>query len=484
MVFVNEDIRFFLSDAAVSGIDYLGGARTNDEVSNGYLHNIFTKTSKDEAEFGITKFRCIYVYNANPTEWMKNPIAYIISDTDGPNDYAMCGWGTAKIGTGQAGLSIEQTITDENTQPTNVNFTRSNVRSFGAILNADIPPLQAKALWLLVKTQFGAQPFPYNKFVVRVKPDNLVQGPEAATGTVVPPVIEVPVVSEGGNNQNTADLMTSIRARVFAMLMASNMTGDNNPDPRTPISLMERWLPKLQYAFGSNDVQNPTTTNTWMDRIAQKKNQLLIHKGYTFKQEGNLFVVTMDTSGRIPYDSTSEQYNEVKAALQAANNNPVIDWIVVKASRSMYAPATSSATRFNYPDFRDTYHQIFTDNNVIFFIAGGWRYYHRSKPVGYNPTTPANPIPFDYDYEPVNRTYTITGKGFPDGPIMIHSGLGGAGIDVIDADAPYTAAKYFADYGYFDYKVDNVSGAPKSWMRGFFYNILNKEVDNFIIKKV
>lgn len=484
MVFANSDIKFFLSDASVSGIDYLGGARTNDEVSNGYLHNIFTKTNKDEAEFGITKFRCVYVYNANPTEWMKNPIAFIISDTDGPNDYAMCGWGTSKIGTGQAGLSIEQTITDENTQPPGVNFTRSNVRTFGAILNADIPPLQAKALWLLVKTQFGAQPFPYNKFVVRVKPDNLTQTPDMATGDLLPPVIEVPVISEGGNNQNTADLFTAIKARVFAMLMASNMTDEHNPDPRTPISLLSRWMPKLQYSFGSSDVANQTTTNLWMDKISQERNQLSIHKGYTFKQEGNLFVITMDTSGRIPYGPTSTQYTEVIDALKAANSNPVIDWIVVKASKSMYASPTSSATRFNYPDFRDTYHQPFCDYNVIFVIQGGWRYYERSKPLAYNPTTPTSPVPFDYDYESVNKTYTITGKGFPDGPIMIHSGLGGAGIDIIDTPGAHSLTRYFTDYGYFDYKVDNVSGAPKSWMRGFFYNVNNKEVDNFIIKKV
>src|SRR6476661_11015027 len=87
-----DDIKIFYSSASDGAALYLGGPRTTQELSDNYLHNFFQRTTTDEQITGITKYRCGYIFNNNPSIYIKNPILFLVSNTSSPNDNVSVGW--------------------------------------------------------------------------------------------------------------------------------------------------------------------------------------------------------------------------------------------------------------------------------------------------------------------------------------------------------------------------------------------------------
>lgn len=470
------DIHIYTSTHSASGATYLGGARTTNELSDNYLHNFFNKTTPEQLITGITKFRCGYIYNSNPKEYIKNPILFVVSDTTSTSDSVSVGWGTSKIGNnlaGQPAAFIEQTIADQHTFPVNVSFFSGNNRNEGAILNADIAPLTGKAFWVKYNSQFNATEQRYNNFRLRLVADNLLQDVPDPTGNPIPPVIEIPVIGEGSSDIDFSKILKAIFARFPDFIVT---TGNNNVDSDASFFMtsIRNYVSRLMLSFGYKDIVNPSVRNRYINDIAKFKFLPQIVKRYYSKDYGNVHILVMDTSGEVPYTNPSPQYSFIVKDLHTAFTNPQIDWILVFSNRAMYASQTTSDTRFLYADLRDTYHQLFTDNGVLLFIQGTFRFYEMSKVLQYNPSVPANPVTFDYGYteadpDPKNNfKYTFSGKkSFQDGIVCVCAGVSGATHDVITSIAGYSRFRNYIDFGFFNIKINNV-GIDKQLITRFY----------------
>jgi len=458
------DIHIYYSSHTASGASYLGGPKSAAELSNDFLHNFFNQTTPLQMKDGITKFRCGYIYNSNPGEYIKNPILFVVSDTTSPNDSVSLGWGTSKIGNnavGQPAEFIEQTIADQHTFPVNVSFFGGTNRNEGAILNADIPPLKGKAFWIKYNAQPGGQEHAFNNFRIRLIADNLFQDVPNPTGNPIPPEIEFPVIGEGSSDKDWMEIIKKIFARWPDFLITTG-NANVNGNANFFISSLKNYVTRTLFTYGNIDVADPVTKNAYKNAFAKWKFAPNIVKNYYSKDFGNVHILVMDTSGQEPYTKPSDQYTFIEKDLKAAFTNPIIDWIIVTSHRAMYSSQTTSTTRFLHADLRDTYHELFTDTGVILFLQGTFRFFEMSKVLKYNPTTPTNPITFDYGFventppQAGDRTYTFSGKkSFQDGFICVDTGTGGATHDVIVSPAPYSRFRNYINFGFFTMRPDN-----------------------------
>jgi hypothetical protein len=424
----------------------------------------------------------MYIYNSNPTEWIKNPIAVVISNTKSSNDDAAVGWGSAKIGPNiDDEASEEQEILDQHTYPENVHFYNGNTRASGAILGADIAPLSGKALWLRIIVDHDASPVPYNGFTIRILCDNLkVDDPDITppTGVPVPPTITWPSFGEFEINEWIKKLLDSIFRRNpnFYLTLGNNTSTGNGA---SWLSLFDRVMPRVMMGFGHQDVLSNSLINQYINRISPLGFTPLITRRYYSKDVGNVHVLMMDTSGATPYTNPSPQYTFVESDLRTAFLNPKIDWIIVETNKPMYASQTSTATRYLYGDLRDTYHPLFTQYGVVAVKQAGFRNYQRSKVLSYNEGSPTTPTTFDYDYTDENRTYIITeSKGFPDGQIYFVVGSAGAGHDIITSPASYTLKYDHINFGYLWTTVDNSASNGDLKIEFRYYSMDQKLIDH------
>lgn len=476
------------STHSAGGISNLGGPRhATDTMSDKILHAVFDKVSNDDAISGITKFRCMYIYNSNKTEYIKNPIAIVISNTKSSNDDASIGWGTAKIGPNiDDEESEEQSILDQHTPPDGVHFFNGNTRASGAILGADIAPLTGKALWMRIVVDHDASPTPYNGFTIRILADNLkVDDPDITppTGQPTPPVITFPSFGEFEINEWIKALLDKIFKRNpnFYLTIGNNTSTGNGA---SWLSLFDKVMPRLMMGFGNQDIITPSLRNQYINALSPLKFIPYIVRGYYSKDIGNVHILTMDTSGNVPYTNPSEQYTFVENDLRTAFLNPKIDWLLVTTNKAMYASQTSTATRYLYGDLRDTYHPLFTQYGVTAVVQGTFKNYQRSKVLAYNSGTPTAPTTFDYDYDDTDRTYTITsGKGFPDGQIYFVAGASGSGHDVITSPASYTEEYNHIDYGYIWWTAKNNRPDKTKELDIRFYSRLEQLKDYVTILK-
>lgn len=479
-----SDIKIYYSSA--TSVDttklYLGGYRTTQELSDNYLHNFFQKTTHDEEVSGIIKFRCGYIYNANTTEYIRNPILFIISDTTSSNDYVAVGWGTAKTGSGLQGAvdgSIEQSIANENTFPTSVNFFKGNNRNEGAILDSDIPPLQSRAFWIMYQSLFNAQDFPYNTFSLRLVADNIRSNTTSPTGTLTIPKIEVCAIGSCSANSDFSKIMDYIKPQKPDFLFT---TGDNSTShaPQFFLDNIGPYVDRIILAFGLLD--DSTSKNLYINKLSPYSFVQDINKKYYSKQFGNLHILVMDTSGDINFDTTSDQYTFVVNDLRTAFTDPKTDWIVVVTHATIYSSLASGSTRVASTYLRDHYHTIFTQYGVSVVMQGSLQFYERTKVLGYNTGTPSTPQTFTYD-GPTN--YTIQGhKGFADGQIYVTCGTGGNTHDAITTLASYTDAYDFADFGYVKILIDNTGTNKKFTLRFYATSGTNQVLkDSFNITR-
>lgn len=480
------DVKIYYSTHEAGNALYLGGPRSTQELSDNYLHNFFQKTTEEEQTSGITKYRCGYIVNTNPIVYVKNPILYFIQNTSSPNDSVAIGWGFADIGTGfpdgQFDVSVEPSIASENDEPLLIDFSDGNSPSSGAILGQDIPPGKGKPFWIQYVSNFNAQAFPRNTFVLQLHADNLPHNATINTTGMTLAQIAFPIMAEGSSNTaftTMANSMISLKPDFIAT------AGNNNvaSNPSIFINAFSTYMPKMLLTFGDRDVKDQTVINAYVNKLTEFNFATNMANRYYSKDFGNVHICVMDTSGATPYINPSDQYTFVSNDLRNAFTNPAIDWIIVITNRAMYGSQTTSAIRFLYTDLRDTYHQLFTDCGVIAVIQGTYHFYERSKVLGYNPDTPSSPQTFAYN-GPSN--YTVQGKkGFLDGSIFLTIGTGGVPYDTISLLAPYTQRNDQNDTGYLYVKVNNASSDRNITFR--YYSTSRSTivfVDSFSITKL
>lgn len=467
-----KDIKLYYSTKQQSGSLYLGGARTVVEFSDNYLHNLLQKTTDEEQVTGIQKFKCVYVYNDHATVYLKNPAAFVVSDTTSPNDFIELGWGTSQIGSGLSGStdnSIEQQIVNQSTPPNDVMFYGGNTRSKGAILNNDIPYQKGKALWIKYTSLFNAQDFPYDTWKLRIVSDNLITDVLERDTSHLPPQVLINVI---GNCSSDADF-----TQLAEKMLPSNphmyiTTGNNNTEsnPSFFFSVMGAAnISKSLLAFGPFDVVNDTVKNAYVNEMSKYPFVTNPQRTYFSKNYGNVHVLVMNTSGNIPYLNPSPQYDFVLNDLQAANTNPTIEWIFVVTNRPVFGPLVTNNTRLYYNDIAKTYHQMFVDNGVLVVFQGQINHYVRSSVLKFNPATPLTPQALAYDGP---NNYTILGqKNFKEGLIYMTVGWSGNIHDFITAIAPGEQNVEFyntGDFGYVRIIVENRLDVPKVIFRAYF----------------
>jgi len=479
------DVKIYYSTFQSGNALYLGGPRSTQELSDNYLHNFFQKTTEEEQTTGIIKYRCGYFVNTNPTISVKNPIAYIVQDTSSPNDSVAVGWGYADIGSGfpdgSFDLSVEPTIDTENDEPDLVDFYDGNTPSSGAVLGEDIPPGMAKPFWIQYTSNFNAQNFPRNTFILRLHADNLPHNVTTNTGGMTLAQFSFPIIAEGSSTTpfiTLANNVLSFKPDFIATAGNNNV----NSNPSVFMNAFKTYMNKMLLCFGDRDVRDATVTNAYVNELAKYNFAPNITRRYYSKDYGNVHVCVMDTSGSTPYTNPSDQYTFVSQDLKAAFTNPATDWIIVITNRAMYGSQTATAIRFLYSDLRDTYHQLFTDTGVLAVIQGTYHFYERSKVLGYNPDLPSQPKTFTYN----GPRYTIQGKkSFIDGSIFLTIGTGGVMSDTISLLSPYSAKTDQLDTGFLLIRVNNATSDKNIT---FSYYVTSRStlvfVDSFSVTKL
>jgi len=462
---------FYSTKQDGNGNLYLGGAMSTEEVSNNFLHNLLQKTTEDEQITGIQKFRCVYAYNDHESVYIKNLAAFIVADTTSPNDFVEVGWGSAEIGLGTAGAlddSIEQELPDQYTAPEDVTFYSGNVRSTGALLNDDLPPKKAKALWIKYTSLFDAQDFPYNTFKLRIVSDNLISSVLERDTSTLPPQVIFNII---GNCSSDADF-TQLASR----MLPSNphfyvTTGNNNTEanPAFFFSVMGATnMAKTMLALGPIDYDSQTVLNAYLNEMAKYQFVSNPRRTYYSKTFHNVHVLVMNTSGSVPYTKPSAQYDFCLNDLQDAYTNPKVEWIFVVTNRPVYGPIVTNNQRFYYNDIAQTYHQMWVDNGVICVFQGQINWWNRMDVLKYNPENPLSPSVLAYD-GPDN--YTILGKkSFKDGVMFITEGSAGNIHDLTaNQGGGEAGVRSFntADFGYTRVIVENRLDVPKILIRHY-----------------
>ena len=167
--------------------------------------------------------------------------------------------------------------------------------------------------------------------------------------------------------------------------------------------------------------------------------------------------------------SGSPQYNFAVNDLQAASQNPSIDWIIVYFHKPMYASPGSCCDALG--SFRDTYHPLFDQYGVDLVLQGHIHNYQRTFPLKYNSNSPSNPTitnnqPSDYT-DPVGQIFAIAGAG-------------GVGFHSLSGKASFVSSQQASSFGQLDIKITNDGNK----LEGKFYrNSNNAILDTFSITK-
>ena len=137
------DLQLWFSGGAGNtvGNSCLGGARsTAAQVGNDVNGNLFDIVTADQANLGVIEYRCVYIRNNNgSSNW--STVKFWLESTSSGGDKIHIAVGTSAIN------GTEQTIADEKTAPTGVNWSDTSSYSSGLAIGT-LAPNQHKAVWL------------------------------------------------------------------------------------------------------------------------------------------------------------------------------------------------------------------------------------------------------------------------------------------------------------------------------------------------
>ncbi len=417
----------------------------NNEINNFTLHNLLNKTSKDEAQTGITKFRCIFVKNTHTSDAILNPILTIPQNTISGNDEVALGWDPSGIN------SPAQTIADENDYPDNVTFIAAQDRANGAVLGQNIPPNGTKPFWIRLSSTFGAEGMLTNGLVIRLLADNLVTSviDQAPTPS---PESSFCIMGETDLNDDLNTICEEIKHRNtnFCICTGNNFNNDTSQNADDWFNTLGPSLARImRLCLGRNDMTSDAQINQYLNKYGLKK------KFHAFTYENCHFVFMDTASGPDAYSQASEQYEFIVNDLKSANADSTIDWIFVVMNRAMYATQTNTTTKYVLKSLRDVYHPLFEKYGVHCVLNGDFKNYQRQHVLHFNGSNSDLPEPIltgdqlagIYKIKKGHNAFQdVTGNS---GCLFITCGVGGAGHDnVVTPPNFYTPIFDSAHFGY------------------------------------
>ena len=226
------------------------------------------------------------------------------------------------------------------------------------------------------------------------------------------------------------------------------------------------WLTKIQ----TIDSITKINIGNHEDEASESFNQYMNHFGltlpyYSFDYQ-NVHILTMMFES--PFTTSHPQYNFVINDLQAASQNPNIDWIIVSVHDWVYR---SSNTNAHNDDFVEVYHSILDQYGVDLVLSGHEHKYYRTYPLQFNPTNHVNPIitnnnPNNY-IDPQGQVYAVVGTG-------------GINLGPIVGSSPFVASQQDDFFGQLDIRFTNNGGKLEA---NFYRNGDNAILDSFSITK-
>ena len=414
----------FIKRVQCNAAGNLGGAisAAKAEVSNNIPAAFWSNISSTRAASGGTRYRCFYFYNSHDSIYAQNPIVYVSQQTESPAD-------EVSIALGSSGVNgTEQTIADEYTAPTGVNFIAGTTRTTGLVLDTPIPPLGWFAVWVADIIKANAESYAFNKYKIRLE----IQDPGI---TYVPPTpiqdTTVPIVTTTGNTGNNADwdtILARIRARIAKLLLC---LGNNSYQNTGTI-----WLQKLEtqltkqvakskvrMCFGDQDWTGGTSTMQ-TGLINQYKNYFGYQNPYHATTIENCRIISLhaNTTGGTSVLKGSDQYAFAQKELSAAYNDSKIDWIIVAMPWPLFFPKTDTGV-IPKTSFCTDYHPLFEKYGVHLYLFGHASLYVRFGVLQYNGASPTIPTELLSGSAP---DYSFTGQSFNNGVLHVGVGTGGA----------------------------------------------------------
>jgi len=166
MAITSGDIDFHGSGGTGETVpdNWLGGVRSNTQVTDSSDNNLFDDVTGDEASAGDTNYRGIYVRNAHGSLTLQNAKIWIESNTTSGDD-------TVAIALAGEGLNgTMEIIANEATAPSGESFTEPANKAAGLDLTS-IPTVQHFGVWLRRIVTASAAAIDANSFQLKVEGD-------------------------------------------------------------------------------------------------------------------------------------------------------------------------------------------------------------------------------------------------------------------------------------------------------------------------
>src|ERR671922_866373 len=263
----------------------------------------------------------------------------------------------------------------------------------------------------------------------------------------------IAAVGDWGCTPNTEDTVDNIVDRDPELVLGlGDYSYQNSAD--CWFDIVDPIIGKMIIAIGDHEHnvpgegENPELLDEYMDRFG------LEQQYYTYRY-GNAFVLVM--SQEVPFDEDSEQFDFVVSSLSKASSDPNVDWIVVASHTPFY---NSPGVRSDRDALRNTYHELFEENDVDLVLSGDVHNYERTLPIVFNDDESDSPIPTSTN----GKTYVD-----PEGQKFITVGTGGHSIHEFQGMNSYIQVQY-EGYGFLDIEIKNGEDGGGKRLVGTFYD--------------
>jgi hypothetical protein len=289
----------------------------------------------------------------------------------------------------------------------------------------------------------------------------------SANGSSAPADFNIAAVGDWGCTSNTTNTVNNIVSRDPELVLSlGDYSYQNSPD--CWFDIVDPIIGKMIIAIGDHehDVpgegENPELLDEYMNRFG------LEQQYYTYRY-GNAFVLVM--SQEVPFDEDSDQFDFVVNSLSKASSDPDVDWIIVASHTPFY---NSPGVRTDRDALRNTYHELFEQNDVDLVLSGDVHNYERTLPIVFNDDESDSPIPTSTN----ELTYVD-----PEGQIFAIVGTGGQSIHSFDGKNPYVVTQ-FEGYGFLDIGITTTDDGGEKRLVGTFYDNDGGEIqDQFTLIK-
>lgn len=456
-------LRFRKSGASSNN---LGGIISVNEVTEVGLHTVFPAVSETETSTGLRDYQALYLYNSHTTVPAKNIVVF---SRGTKSTYTTLRYGFDPVGFGDGDTTGRaQIIANKTTTPAGVVFREGVSRTDDDVLDiGDLAPLKAICIWFERTILANTRPEEDDNITIVVETNNV----KGDTGITTDTGIQNVVVT---GQTETTDNLTHLHNCVNSVGSITNYFFLGNTTTNTNAS---QWINNLgayylkdicKFVFGYLDVSNVTKRNQLVngcDRGAVN--------GYQHYIKKNVSYVLIDTSGFQSYINPSTQYTKVAEALESANRNATIDFIVVLIGSSAYGalPGNDSTVKLD-ADLRKHYHPLFTKWGVHLVIQSGINNYQRHDILGYNAADPVTPTRF-FTSSPPNYTIAAGLKNFgATGSLFVTIGTGGrTPVHSIPSVPAYTPFSYVPKgVGYLQVLTTQRTASSVPVLEGKFYD--------------